>query len=253
MYAYSYLSFVFLAFQEYNRPYKTKGNDSMDKRLYLVIIADIIGSRKIEDRKAVQVKLEKTLDQINKSYRQAIASKFIITLGDEFQGVLRDGSVVMEIVSTIQREMYPTLFRFGIGVGTISIELQADTSLGSDGAAFHLARDMVKEVKAHEGKRAGSKNNMLIGIESHQSTVALLNSILKLASALQGNWTERQREVIATLEKYPGTQTEIAKRLGIVQSSVQKSLASSNFPLYKEAIDTVAKTLTAIMQENPSA
>lgn len=225
----------------------------MDKHLYLVIIADIIGSRKIEDRKAVQVKLEKTLDQINKDYSHAIASKFIITLGDEFQGVLRDGSVAIKIVTTIQREMYPIRFRFGIGIGTISIELQAGTSLGSDGAAFHLAREMVKEVKAGEDKRTGSKNNMLIGIESHLSTAALLNSIFKLASALQDNWTERQREVIATLEKYPGTQTEIAKRLGIVQSSVQKSLASSNFPLYKEAIDTVAKTLTAIMQENPSA
>ena len=49
--------------------------------------------------------------------------------------------------------------------------------------------------------------------------------------------------------RYNDTQAEIAKSLGIVQSSVQKSLASSQFYMYKEATDTISQTLKNIIDE----
>ena len=222
----------------------------MDKRLYVAIIADIIGSRKIKDREGVQKHLEKVLEEINSAYKGALASQFIITLGDEFQGVLQDGSVAMEILEQIQREMLPTLFRFGIGVGTISIELQAETSLGSDGTAFHLARQTIEAVHMLETKKAEAKTNILIAIEGRQSTSSLLNSILKLTWALQSGWTERQTQIISTLQKHDGTQAEIAKILGIVQSSVQKSLASSQYYAYRDATDTITQTLGSLIEQS---
>ena len=219
----------------------------MDKRLYVAIIADIIGSKKISAHSSVQKRLEKVLEQINISYRYAIASQFIITLGDEFQRVLHDRSVALKILDRIQKEMYPTLIRFGIGVGTISIRLQADSSLGSDGTAYHLTRALIEDMKALESKKTEAKTNILIGIEGQQCTSILLNTLFKLIWALQGNWTEHQRQIIATLQKYNDTQTEIAKRLAIVQSSVQKSLASSHFYDYKKATDIISQTLKTIV------
>lgn len=219
----------------------------MDKRIYIAIIADIIGSRQISDRNRVQKHLKKVLEGINTSYMHAIASQFIITLGDEFQGVLSDGSVTMAIINRIQREMFPTLFRFGVGVGTISIALQADTSLGSDGTAFHLARQTIEDVQALENKKAEAKTNILINIEDREATSSLLNTILKLTWSLQASWTARQREIITTLQHYTETQTETANRLGIVQSSVQKSLASSQFYTYKEATESIDTALKAII------
>jgi len=220
----------------------------MNKRLYIAIIADMKGSRTIEDRKGVQKHLRTVLEEINTAYQYAIASQFITTLGDEFQGVLHVGTAAMRIINQIQREMYPTLFRFGVGVGTISIELQADTSLGSDGTAFHLARQTIEEVQVLENKKAEAKTNILISIEGQENLSLVLNTILKLTWALQASWTERQRQVVATLQQYNDTQTEIAKRLGIVQSSVQKSLAGSQFYTYKEATDTISKTLMALTE-----
>lgn len=222
----------------------------MDKRLYVAIIADIIGSKKINDRSGVQKQLEKVLEQINITYRHAIASQFIITLGDEFQGVLHDGSVALDVLDRIQREMHPITFRFGIGVGSISVRLQPDTSLGSDGTAFHLARSLIEEVRALENKKAEAKTNMLISIEDQESTSTLLNSMFKLIWALQENWTDRQKQIIATLQRYNETQAEIAKRLGIVQSSVQKSLAGSQYYTYKEASTTISQTLRSIIDKS---
>ncbi len=223
----------------------------MGKDQYAVIIADMIGSRTTSDRIGVQRHLEKLLRQINLTYKGSIASQFIITLGDEFQGVLHNGSIALKIIQKIQHEMYPTVFRFGIGIGSLSIELQADTSLGSDGTAFHLARDMIQEVKALESKKTESKASILIGIENRPNTSRLLNTICKLLWSLQSKWTERQREVITTQQQYDGTQAETARRLGIVQSSVQKSLASSQYYTYKEAIGTVEHILEHILDEEP--
>ncbi|HKL59403.1 MAG TPA: SatD family protein [Sphaerochaeta sp.] len=222
----------------------------MDKRLYVTIIADIIGSKKINDRSGVQKQLEKVLEQINITYRHAIASQFIITLGDEFQGVLHDGSVALDVLDRIQREMHPITFRFGIGVGSISVRLQPVTSLGSDGTAFHLARSLIEEVRALETKKTEAKTNMLISIEDQESTSTLLNSMFKLIWALQENWTDRQRQIIATLQQYNETQAAIAKRLGIVQSSVQKSLAGSQYYTYKEASDTISQILRTIIEKS---
>ncbi len=223
----------------------------MDNHLYVAIIADIIGSKKIDDRNSVQKQLEQILDTINTTYAYAIASQFIITLGDEFQGVLYDGSVALKIINQIQRDIYPTLLRFGIGVGTISVELHSETSLGSDGTAFHLARALIEDVKALESKKAEAKTNILIGIEGQQDISSLLNTIFKLIWALQSSWTERQRQILTTKLEYTYTQTEIAKKLGIVQSSVQKSLAGSQFYTYREATDTICKILKTITGELP--
>lgn len=221
----------------------------MDKRLYIVIIADIIDSRNIDDRQSTQKRLETVLGQINHSYQYAIASRFIITLGDEFQGVLHDGPAVMRILDRIQRDMYPTEFRFGIGIGSLSVALRLGTSLGSDGSAFHLARASVEEVKALESKKSEAKTNLLIGIEGNEQMATLLNTIFKLTWALQNSWTLRQREIIGALQQHNETQAETAKRLGIVQSSVQKSIASSQYYTYKEASSVIGNALKEIIKQ----
>ena len=59
----------------------------LDKQ-YIAIIGDIKNSRKIDNRKEVQTKLNGVLDEINQTYCEEIAAGFLITLGDEFQGLL---------------------------------------------------------------------------------------------------------------------------------------------------------------------
>lgn len=83
---------------------------------YIAIIGDIKNSKKIEDRNRVQKKLNEILNDINEKYQDDISAKFIITLGDEFQGLLGDGKNVIEIIEEIQWKMHPVEIRFGIGM-----------------------------------------------------------------------------------------------------------------------------------------
>ena len=80
---------------------------------YIAIIGDIKNSKKIVDRGAFQEHLKKILDNINLKYSDCIASKFTITLGDEFQGLLTTGNNIMEIIQYIKKEIYPVKIRFG--------------------------------------------------------------------------------------------------------------------------------------------
>ncbi|MGJ0961539.1 SatD family protein [Faecalicoccus pleomorphus] len=56
---------------------------------YVAIIGDIIDSKNIEHRQEIQTKLLNTLNKSNSKYYKSIVSKFKITLGDEFGGLMR--------------------------------------------------------------------------------------------------------------------------------------------------------------------
>lgn len=58
------------------------------KHHYCVIIGDIDKSRTLQRRARIQEKFKEAVAAINKEFKNDIASKFLITLGDEFQGVL---------------------------------------------------------------------------------------------------------------------------------------------------------------------
>lgn len=51
---------------------------------------------------------------INETYEGDIASKFMVTLGDEFQGLLGKGSNAMYMISEIERRMYPVKSDLGL-------------------------------------------------------------------------------------------------------------------------------------------
>ena len=216
---------------------------------YVAIIADIMHSRELEKRAEIQVKLQMTLDAINKRYAKDIASKFTITLGDEFQGVLQAGLPTMKIIETIQSEMSPIQFRFGIGVGRITTEINAEISLGADGPAYHLARDGINEVKNLESKKTEPKTNILIGIEGDPDTEKTLNTIFTLLWAVKSTWTERQHQIVALYQELQGTQREVADQLGIGQSSVQKSLSNAHFFTYRDTLAFLAGEINKTLEE----
>jgi len=210
---------------------------------YFAVIGDIVGSKKTQEREIVQQKLSSALNRINSMYKENIASKFMITLGDEFQGLLRNGNYLMEIIEKIEIEMHPVRIRFGIGVGRIVTDINPDLPLGADGPAYYNARRMIDEIKSSEKKKMEPKTNMKIMIEGNEDISQFINTIFALNTAIKSRWTDRQREVIATYMDNKGTQLEIAQKLSIHQSNVQKALSNSYFYNYQQALDTVTKIL----------
>ena len=215
-------------------------------KLYLAVIGDIIQSKELENRSECQERLNAVLDSINQKYTSSIASRFMITLGDEFQGLLKDGADTLNIISEIEIRMYPVRIRFGIGVGRITTEINSDIPLGADGPAYYNARRMVESIKSSQKKNKTPDVNIMIASEHNEPVDNLLNTILTLSAAIKNKWTDRQREIAFDCLLTGDNQVKAAARLGISQSSVQKSLSNAGYYSYKKAMETISNVLSEI-------
>ena len=119
---------------------------------YYAIIGDIKRSKKIENRCEIQEKLKKILDNVNSIFNNDISAKFLITLGDDFQGLLERTAPILEIIKYIQREIYPIKLRFGVGIGNVSTLINHEAAIGADGPAFYAAREMIEFLREQEKK-----------------------------------------------------------------------------------------------------
>lgn len=213
---------------------------------YIAIIGDIKDSKKIKDRNAVQKNLHSVLLDINEKYKKDIYSKFTITLGDEFQGLLSDGVNTMNIITEIEQRMYPVKLRFGVGIGAITTDINTEIALGADGPGYYMARTAIEYIKSDEKKKQTNTADIRIEIDGNNETAQILNTILSLMTVIKEGWSDRQREIIWDMLKFQDSQLNAAKRLNITQPSVQKSLSKGNYYAYKDASETLAKILSEI-------
>ena len=190
---------------------------------YIAIIGDIKKSKKLKDRNIVQSNMKKALDNINAKYSKDISSKFLITLGDEFQGLLHNGSNVVNIIQEIQSDMYPVEIRFGIGVGQITTDINFEMAIGADGPGYYKARQAIEFLKENERKNKTHALDIRIEIDRDNDEAAImLNTILSLLAVVKYNWTDRQREIIWDMMEHKDSQAKSAHRLKVAQSTIQE-------------------------------
>ena len=218
--------------------------------MYLAIIGDIIHSKEMNKtkRNEVQNELRETLNEINEQYSYLIASKFLITIGDEFQGLLLTPDKAVKMIDMIQFKMYPVKIRFGIGIGDLDTDIDRNMALGADGPAYHYARKMVDSLKLLQRTKMGGCSNIMIfsGSEEDRNILELINSNLQLATFIELKWTDKQRQLIKIVYIDEKNQMEAAAELEVVQSSVQRRLKTAGYYEFLGSRELIDKTLKEI-------
>ncbi|HEY5585030.1 MAG TPA: SatD family protein [Ruminiclostridium sp.] len=200
--------------------------------MFYAIIGDIRNSKKTKNRFQIQEQLEEILKEINREYDNCIAANFIITLGDEFQGLLNSTKPLINIIEKIKIKMYPTEIRFGIGFGEISTKINKEMAISADGPAYYCARKMINEIKKSEKSRMSDKVTIKLCSDEKGTIVELINNTFCLWSFIQDKWTPKQTRLIFEDIISGNNQREVAQKLGIVQSTVQRGLKSSGYYSY---------------------
>ncbi len=222
----------------------------LQKTPYIAIIGDIKDSKKLENRNMIQNQLKQVFEMINETYCADISSKFLITLGDEFQGLLHNGANALTIIHEIEGKMFPVKIRFGIGVGEITTDIDKDTPLGADGPAYYNARIAIEGLKADEKKNMSISSDIRIEIDKENyDSARFMNTIFSLLTAIKNSWTVRQREIIFDMMKHQDSQVEAAKRFNIRQSSIHKNLTKGNYYTFCDALHTIDLALGEIRRE----
>lgn len=220
-------------------------------KVYYAIIGDLIDSRKIIDRSSFQQEYASLLSEINKQYAPEIVSRFAITLGDEFQGVLGSAQRIMEIINTISVTLHPQKIRFGIGIGEMTTEAELNRNIGMDGPAFWRARSAIEYI--HDENDYGSSRTYVLAGEDVDS--GLINSSLAANDFIFGQMTPAQMQTFQELIKMDAAwsdfeQKQIAKRLKIAASSVLRRIKGSGLKIYLRNSKEISSAIQSLGGNN---
>lgn len=217
--------------------------------IYFAMIGDLVSSRSIPARERFQQQFMQVISSINTRFESSIASRFTVTVGDEFQGLLGDASEICRLMDALITELYPVKVRFGIGIGSISTAIDPKLSLGADGPAYWAARRAIEYI--HDHNDYGSSRTYLYTSDPAQSR--LINSALAANGLILDGWRSTQMEVLQALvdsDLYADDfeQVKLADYMNLTPASLQKRIKGSGVKIYirngmaiSEAINSLGK------------
>lgn len=191
-----------------------------------VITVDIKGSRKLKNRAEVQSRVLDLLNSLNIKFRDFLIAEFTMTLGDEFQGVLKTTSVVLDVFKYLEKNL-PVRFYCGVGIGSIDTPLSRKPS-EMDGSAFHRSRDALEEAKKRKVE--------LVFKSGNEETDFLLNSVTELILHVKSKWTRRQKDVINFLESQENVKlSDAARRFRVSKQAISKIIRAAGWKAVRKA------------------
>ncbi len=218
---------------------RVRGNTMMKKKV-TVLIADIISSRKIEDRERVQESLERVSREMSKAKEKwGLISEPSIMRGDEFEIAFKDTSKCFKAYREIEHKILPYKLRGGIGIGRLDTEIRESTS-EMDGPPFHRARKALEDAKDAKEKpifliRCGDRN-----LEE------TLDTLLNLVYSVKNDWTKREREFAEyyLLREGGVTHEEIGQHFGVSRSTVSRTLSRAHLSAVEKGEELILKKLS---------
>lgn len=207
-----------------------------------VLIADIVSSKKIEDRENIQTKLKGTLESVqDRKSGKGLISKPAIIRGDEIELSFEKATQCFRTFREIERELYPTKLWGGIGIGGIDTDIRENVS-EMDGPAFHRAREALEK-----GKGTQERPVLFVrcGDEKLEET---LDTLLLLLYSVKNDWTERQQEFAEYYLSKEGktTQKEIGEHFESDQSTVSRTLSRAHISAIEKGQELILKKLSTV-------
>lgn len=211
--------------------------DPVDGPSYVALIGDIRGSRELEDRKEVQQEFTDVVDSLNDHVPgSAIASRFTVTTGDEFQGLLTDATDAVDAAVSASDRFHPARLRFGIGRGALDTELNPDQAIGMDGPCFHRARTAIKSARTETA---------WIRVDGWSNDLdSRVNAMFDLVQCVREDWTDRQAQFARALAD-EGSQKQVASSYDVSKSTVSESLSAGHV----QEVRAAETALAALLQD----
>ncbi|MGI9038011.1 MAG: SatD family protein, partial [Gemmatimonadota bacterium] len=96
---------------------------------FFALIGDIVDSRTLPDRSAVQRTLAAAIQRLNRDRTEEMAAPLRIIDGDAVQVLLVAGPSVVDIVIRLAEALHPAAMVWGLGRGGLSTDFSDDVSM----------------------------------------------------------------------------------------------------------------------------
>ncbi len=194
----------------------------------------MVHSRSQKERSGIQKRFQTALGYTALKFAEVVVSPPTLTIGDEFQVVLKPDGPFFDLLAQFEFSMNYLPFRYGIGLGAISTQLNRKAAIGMDGPAFYNARDALEEAR---------KKSFLFhfkGAEAHRTQS--INLLLHWISVERSSWKVQKKKTFYLFGRSM-RQMEIAGRLGISQPAVSKMIRQPAFRLVRQSMDHVQQLI----------
>lgn len=186
---------------------------------YLAVIGDVVRSRDLPDRAAVQRTLREQLRALNDGPAgESMVAPLELTAGDEVQGLLRDPAAAVDIVARLADHLHPVTLVWGFGHGLLATDIYPEVT-AMDGPCFHRARGALEEA-AREGAWVGVQ-----GFPAPHADV--LSALFRLSQGIRSRWTDTQARYVRAARTR--LQKDVARRFGVDDSTVSESLSKAHY------------------------
>ena len=205
----------------------TRGKEALRSEPCLALIGDMVGSRELlpSRRQKIQERFKEFIQYLNKKYAEDLLAKFVITLGDEFQGLLLSATPIPDLMWDIDQRFSDRDLRVGVGFGVLTTPIQKE-AINVDGPALYNARTAVENAR-----RKRSLGGVFVGFgEADQ----VMNGIAHLLSFHRSELAQQQLR-IAELMRQGRTHLQAAEQLQISRQAVSKQVRSMGWGAYAEA------------------
>jgi hypothetical protein len=203
-------------------------------------MADIIDSRNMQQNKLMK-SFKKITDEINYEKKDILLSPITITLGDEFQCIVKSVEAGIELMLAIDEkklyEMADFKLRYVLVEGGIETPINHDIAYGMLGEGLTMAREKLIEYK-------NSYHRYSIQLNNISKSEALANSLIVYQNITDTWKKEKDYLLIARFLELKDYKL-VADELGKTRSQIWKREKSLNIEAYfsiKQVINYIAET-----------
>lgn len=158
-------------------------------KLQYILMADVINSRKFKS-KAVANTLSKIVKETNLTFQKEILSPLTITLGDEFQGIIKTQEAVVEIILHIEEQLIinecPYKLRYASNKGKIDTAINKEIAYGMIGEGLTNTRTVL-----NNAKKTDDRFFLFSGLNGD-----VLNKLFLVFSSFIDSWKEKDFKII---------------------------------------------------------
>ena len=186
----------------------------------LVLLADVVNSRSIDDRERFRDRLRAAFVSVNETESKHLTVPVSTMKGvDEFGCILNHLAPLPDIIVPLLRAAHPHGIRFGVAMGKIDIGMGENSVAAMDGTAFHDASALLEDLR---------DSGLFVALQTGNQLDTLVGGALNLLAMGEIGVTPRQLEIIQAYETH-GTQVGAAESLDIHQQAVSESLKRAQY------------------------
>lgn len=205
------------------------------------LIADIVDSRSVEERRVFQRELKTFLRRISDESPAVYLSPLTITLGDEFQAVYTDFSIVLSDLLRILEFLAPRKLRIALAYDELTTDINPEAALEMDGPAFHRARNCMETLKKRQ------TTSILVDGLGNDRQPLIIGALTFLANAVN-DWKSVTLRIACGLQKGEPVQT-IAEELEKSPRAVYKNIVANHIRDVLAGMDLLTRDIDKVTTE----